>query len=598
MEDAKGTDNSLEGCSGWYIVSEAECQDSIDTLEPFEEAFECSTDSNISCLLDDFDETDEGNPLALYNKQITEECDRAIEHLKRKYLSPSPKQEKLPDLSPRLASVSISSEKNSKRRLLFEDSGISLAENEAEDNAEAQVASGNNSGVQELLQSSNQRATALYKFKDTFGVSFCELTRSFKSNKSCCPGWVVAVFYAAEELIEASKTQLQQHCEYLQVIAETFHALYLLQFKNIKSRETVQNLFCSLLNVKECQLLCEPPKIRSVPVALFFYKKSLSNVSFTMGPMPEWMARNTLINHQGAAVPESFELCQMVQWALDNNLTEEPEIAFKYAQYAEEDRNASAWLKSNNQAKYVRDCAYMVKMYMRQQMREMSMSDWIWKRCNEIPGEGDWKPIAMLLKYQGITLLSFLTALRFFLKGQPKKNCIVFEGPPDTGKSYLCYSMIKFFKGKVASYMNSRSQFWLQPFIDTKLGFIDDATSQCWSFMDVYMRNALDGNYISVDSKHKAPMQLKLPPLLVTTNVEVMKEPMYKYLHSRLTCFSFPRKLPLKEDGTPVYEITDVAWKCFFRKLYKQLDLTPEDEGDGDTDRALRDCAGGSPETL
>ena len=182
----KGTNspNSLEGVSGWYIVTEAECEEDLTDLNSLERLFdESDGGSDISNLIDN-DEVDQGNSLALLNQQLLEESSQQITELKRKYLSP-PKEADI-DLSPKLQSVSLSSEtKNSKRRL-FVDSGI---ENEAEDSYEAaQVSSGEsetqaqqvpeNGGsiCEELLRSRNATVTALAKFKETFGVSYKDLS--------------------------------------------------------------------------------------------------------------------------------------------------------------------------------------------------------------------------------------------------------------------------------------------------------------------------------------------------------------------------------------------------------------------------------------
>lgn len=599
----KGTKN-VDNFAEWYMVTEAEC---VDSLHELDELFEESTDeSNISNLIDDaeVDESNQGNSLMLYNAQVTEECNSAILELKRKYMK-SP-QQSVADLSPKLHAVHISPEKNIKRRL-FHDSGIE--EDEAANNAE-QVAPDVNSNTVagkdgaaelEVLSASNRRAVCLVKFKDAFAVSYTELTRSFKSDKSCSECWIIYVYKAIEEVLEASKILLQQHCDYLQIILRDFQGLYLIQFKTGKSRETVINLICSILNVKEIQVMCDPPRSRSVAVGLYFYKKSLCNLSYVYGTVPDWLAKLTLVDHQTAASAESFDLSQMIQWAYDHKYTEEHEIAYFYALHAEEDSNAAAFLKSNSQVKYVRDCAQMVRLYLRQEMRQMSMARWIFKCCEEYTDDGSWKPIALFLKYQEVQFISFLILLKTFLKGIPKKNCLVLFGPPDTGKSYFFFSFMKFVKGKVVSFVNRSSHFWLQPLTDAKVGFLDDATYPCWEYIDINLRNALDGNSFSVDAKHKAPAQIKLPPLCITTNCDVKAEQGLKYLHSRLECIKFPNKMPFTDDGKPLYEITDKTWACFFRHFGTQLDLTQEEDNDGDTadlDRAFRCTARCSNDSL
>ncbi|ATQ38471.1 E1 [Gammapapillomavirus 19] len=577
----KGTNDSE-----WFILKEAEC---VDDLDAFDEIFEKSTDgSNISQLIDDgdVDAEDEGNSLALYHRQVTEECDTALQALKRKYVSP---QHSIADLSPKLQEIHISPRKPSKRRL-FVDSGIE--EDEAENSIEqvptevvdAENVAGKNGAALanlDLLRSNNRKATALAKIKDLFGVPYNELVRNFKSDKSCNVSWVIVVLNAMDEVLEASKITLQQHCNFIQLIISGFSGLYLVEFKSGKSRETVIKLMCTLMNVQEWQIVCDPPKIKSVATALFFYKKSIANASYNFGVTPNWLAQQMLVDHQMAAAAENFSLSQMVQWAWDNDLTDEPEIAYQYALCAETDTNATAFLNSNNQVKYVKDCSYMVKQYRRQQMRNMSISEWIFDCCDRCKMPGDYKPIVNFLKYQQVNFIQFLIIFKTFLQGIPKKNCFVLYGPPDSGKSYFAFSFMRFVRGRVVSLLNRNSQFFLQPLLEAKVGFMDDVTFPAWQYMDLNMRNALDGNLMSVDAKHRAPIQFKLPPLMVTTNIDVKAEISLKYLHSRVQCLEFPNKMLFNDDGVPTYEITDAAWTCFFRKFARQLDLQ-EEEANGE----------------
>nr|AYA93814.1 MAG: E1 protein [Human papillomavirus] len=608
MGDAnKGTDN-LENIndndSSWYILEEAEC---VDTLDSIEELFDASTGSDISNLIDEVDETDDGKSLALYNAQVNEECEQAIAKLKRKYLKTpdqSPESASVAALSPRLEAVTLSSRKqNQSKRRLFDDSGI-LEDEAANTNEKVDEVnpSGSENGAKNnvsLLQLSNWRANAFSKISNLFGVSFHELTRAFKNNKTCSANWVIGISRAAEELIESCKILLQQHCNFFQIITLDFTSIILVEFKSSKCRETVNKLFSTLLNIDENMIISEPPKIRSVPVALFFYKASFGNASYVFGRFPDWVARQTMINHQIAGAADQFDFSKMTQWAFDNNIVEDSEIAYKYALAADTDSNAQAFLRCNNQLRYVKDCSHMVKLYKRQQMKEMTMADWIYKCCDETDGEGNWKPIAQFLRLQEVNFLSFLITLKTFFKCIAKKQCIVFYGPPNTGKSMFSFSFVKFLKGRVVSCMNRNSQFWLSPLSEAKIGIIDDVTFPAWQYMDINMRAALDGNYVSLDSKHRQPLQIKLPPLFITTNIDVPLEPSLKYLYSRMVCFKFPNEMPMDEHGEPVYMFDDKMWKCFFRKFGNQLDLkASEEEGDGGVDQAFRCTARSVDETL
>ena len=594
-EPTKGIKNisNLDLC---FIETEAECVNDSNTLD---DLFDESTNgSDISNLIDDT-AVEQGNSLSLLNIQLTDECDRAVAVLKRKYAK-SPKRSPIADLSPRLEAITISPEKErqSKRRLLFEDSGIveDEAENhivqvvpqEGEDGGHTCAAASLSASCAELLQSNCKRSFLIRKFESNMGIPYLELVRHFKSNKTCCENWIVFAYAANDELLISAKHLLQPHCECLQIILQTFCGLFLLQFKHSKSRETVQKLFTSILNVEDCQLLLDPPKSRSVPTALYFYKQSITDKSYVFNSLPKWVLQLTLINHQTAAQSENFELSKMIQWAYDNKITDEPAIAYGYASIADEDKNAAAFLRSNCQVKYVKDCCAMVRLYLRQEMKDMSISQWIWKCCKEVDGEEDWKVVNNYLKYQQVNILTFLSTLRLFLKNVPKKKCLVIYGPPDTGKSYFCYSLISFLKGKIISYMNKSSTFWLQPLIDSKFGFLDDATHSCWRYIDENMRNVLDGNVMSVDAKYKAPQQLQLPPLLVTTNIDILQDLSLKYLHSRVMCIHFPLKMPFDHNGDPFYKFTNAVWRCFFKKLWKQLDLEEEEHESERPDRTFR----------
>lgn len=605
-KDLKGTEqyDSLEGSSSWYDL-EAVCVDDIDNIE---ELFDGSTDgSNISDLINDVDDVDQGNPLALYNELIAKDCQKAVTALKRKLLK-SPQQTVAVDLSPQLAACRISPPRHFKRRL-FEDSGIELedeavhpnekvdADIENNDRSESQGTSlpSTDSIEIQILKSSNLKATQLALFKEHFGVSYNDLTRAFKSNKSCSQHWVVCIFKTSPPTVEASKTVFKQYVQYLQIIEIGAIALYLIAFNATKSRDTVINIFCKLLNCNCNLVLADPPKTRSTAAALYWYRRSLGNASYSFGPLPDWLAQLTLLEHQFEASAETFELSKMVQWAYDNNRTTESEIAYYYALLATEDKNAAAFLKSNNQHRYVKDAAAMCRLYKRQEMQNMTMAEWIFKCCDECEEESDWKIIAKYLAYQNVNMTSFLIALRTFLKCIPKRNVILFYGPPDTGKSWFANTLISFLKGKVVSIVNRTSHFWLSPLMDTKIGLIDDITYPAWQYFDINMRNGLDGNPVCIDAKHRQPQQVRLPPLLMTSNIDLHAEDSLKYLHSRIVSFKFPNKLPVDNDDNLIYNITNSTWNCFFRKLKVQLDLKEkEEDGSGSTDKAFRCCAGGT----
>nr|WMI31302.1 E1 protein [Firstpapillomavirinae sp.] len=596
--DPKGTDET-EG--GWFLVREAECEDE-DEEDDIEELFDKSSESPVSDLVDDAP-IEQGNSLALFNQLEAEESERRQQLLKRKYLSP-----KAVDLSPKLQSMTISPVRQAVKKRLFtpNDSGVALddsLQNEAtntaeeiqvqvEEGAEEPATAGTGEKAQQmvndLMRCRNRHATMLARFKEAYDCSFTDLTRTFKSDKTCVADWVLAVFGVWERVYESARITLQKHCEYMQfchvILNAGSVALMLLRFNTQKSRETVIKLMKSLLSVEDFQILCEPPKLRSVPAALFWFKSAMSNTVFVHGPTPDWIRKQTLVTYQ-MEVEQSFDLSKMVQWAYDHNIFDESMIAYEYAQIAERDENAAAWLASNSQAKFVRDCAIMVKHYKKAELRKMTMSEFIDRRLADVEDDGDWRQIVAFLRFQNVDFFRFRGALKHFLKGTPKRNCLAFCGPSNTGKSLFCMSLLRLLDGKVLSYANSKSHFWLQPLGECKIALLDDATYPTWIYIDTYLRNALDGNPICLDAKHRAPFQINCPPLLITTNVNIMTDDTFKYLQSRVQVFYFNLDMPLDPDGNPSYSFSDANWKCFFKRYWGHLELeVPEEEAnDGET---------------
>ncbi|ABB17198.1 E1 protein [Bos taurus papillomavirus 7] len=576
MAEDKGTKGGGGMVSGsWYLDVEAEC-DEPDNLCDLEACFDKSDSDDDPEFISNSDVEEGNSSELLHNNHMLAKDGEQIQLLKRKYMSPSPDKE----LSPRLALVSISASHSSKRRLFPETKDKHEASNSSGSVSSTQVGSNSQSYNSEdlsiaILKSKNQKATALAQFKEAFGVSFTDLTRSFISNKTCTQHWVVAVFGPNSDILDGTGTLLEPHCTFL--LKCTCFAdrgpiiLLLIEFKASKCRDTVQNLLNNIMRVEHHQMLLEPPKIRSQLTAFFFYKKTMAGGCDVIGKLPDWLTRLTVLSHQGAT--EAFELSRMVQWAYDNDMLEDSEIAYYYAQHADVDSNAAAWLKTNNQAKYVRDCGNMVRLYKQQEMKNLTMSEYIYKRCCKVEGSGDWKHIFKLLRYQDVNMIQFLTSFRDLLSCKPKRQCLVIYGPPDTGKSYFLYSLISFLKGKVISFTNSKSHFWLQPLLNAKVALLDDATKACWNYMDCYMRTALDGNAVSVDSKFKAPVQVRLPPLLISTNVELPLLEEYKYLHSRTMCYCFAKPCLYDDEGNPLFNLTDRHWKGFFLHLEQQLGL-------------------------
>ncbi|AXQ03951.1 E1 [Canine papillomavirus 22] len=601
MADVDGG-NESDGDGGWFLVRECDCAEDDTEEDALEQLFDGDTDTDVTDLIDDTDCAQNVNHAALLHAQLLEADRQALGDLKRKYSTPSPKSVVDQDLSPQLQAVSLSPRKRHSKRRLFDDSGIASSyETPAVFAPSGQVPESQNGGSAEgvtaAINTSHSESTFMARFKDLFGLPFKELTRPFKSDKTCCSDWVIALFDAKEELVEAAKTLLQSLGDFFimqscQGFGLTITML-LICFKCAKSRETLLKQLSQMFALPTSSIKADPPKNRSVPVALYFYKSTMSGSTYQFGDLPDWLAKQLSLSHQTGS--ENFELSKMVQWAYDNDYKDEASIAFFYAQEADNDANAAAWLKHNGQARFVKDCCQMVRLYKRQEMKQMTLSQWVSHCCNKTPEEGDWRDIAKFLKFQDVNFLHFLGVMRQFLAHTPKKSCLLIYGPPDTGKSTFLHTLVQFLQGAVISFVNCKSHFWLMPLVDAKVGFLDDATHLCFQYMDQHMRCAFDGYPVSVDCKHRVPTQIKMPPMLMTSNLNIYDDPLYFYLQNRITGIPFHRKFPFNEDGSPCFSLTVGSWRSFFKKLHQQLGLEEEDfSQDAEPTHTLR-CSARSP---
>lgn len=578
-------------CGGDFILLEAECSDLEDSDKENEPDIEDEDFIDNAAV-------EQGNSLALFQTIQKQAGEVKLNLLKRKLL-----------LSPAKNSTSSSSQRSVKRRLL----GELNCENEAGSAAPAEqvlgskgegtvflerVGSLDSAGEETGSTASSQESTnqflsvmgaknalaAQYTFfKHAYYCSYADLTRPFKNDKTTNHQWVAAVFGVREDWFASSKPVLSRDCSYVHATCKPHEkgsiALLLLDFHVAKCRDTVKKLLSDVLNVHPSRVLLQPPKLRSVSAAMYWYKLTLSPHTFTSGKLPSWIeSQITMTDSSGER--EKFDFSQMVQWAFDNELTEECAIAYNYAVLAETEANARAWLGLTNQAKICKDVSTMVRHYQRAITSSMTMSAYIHRCCERVCDPGSWLPIMNFLKFQGIEPIRFVNAMKPWLKGVPKKNCLAFIGPSNTGKSLFTNSLLHFMKGKVLSFANSSSHFWLSPLTEARIALIDDATPACLKYCDTYLRNVFDGYPVNIDRKHRNSVQCKAPPLLITSNVDINAEERYSYLQSRINCFYFKEECPLDKEGNPMFKICDGDWKCFFKRLWPRLDLSDQEEGE------------------
>lgn len=612
MEDPEGTDGEQGGCTGWFSVEAIIEKRTGDKVSEDEDEDASDTGSDLIGFIDDTHieniQADTQAARALFNLQEEEDDLNAVSALKRKFTG-------IQACGGNSNGIENQACTAAKRRAYdIEDSGYGNTEVETQEtmvqvegqNGDMQCSSQCSTGasstgnsvdmqsesnssqeqsmplqtVENIMHVNNIKATLMHKFKEAYGVTFTQLIRPFKSDRTSCTDWCVTAFGITPSVAESLKVLIKPQTLYTHLQCLTCDRgiiiLLLVRFKCAKNRLTVSKLMSNLLSIPETHMIIEPPKIRSTTCALYWFRTGMSNISEVSGQTPEWIERLTVLQH--SFDDTIFDLGEMVQWAYDNDITDDSEIAYQYAMLADVNSNAAAFLKSNSQAKIVKDCGTMCRHYKRAEKRKMTIGQWIQARCDKVNDGGDWRTIVKLLRYQNVEFTQFLATFKKFLKGIPKKSCMVICGPPNTGKTYFAMSLIHFLQGCVISYVNAKSHFWLQPLSDAKIGMIDDVTAICWTYIDDYLRNALDGNDISIDVKHKALVQLKCPPLLLTSNIDVATDSRWPFLHSRVVVFRFNNPFPFDENGNPVYNLNDENWKSFFSRTWCQLDLIEEED--------------------
>lgn len=585
-QENEGTVSQMSdvACSS-FILSEAECSDGGDDEEDTE-------DSVAEDFVDDAS-VYKSDQLGKYHAQTVEEHENDIACLKRKFIE-SPLQREVEKLSPRMAGVSLQSGRGKKARksLFHDDSGIESSMETSQRMSTpiaATVPQSSEVDLEQLFQSRNRHVHMFSRFKQLYGVGFTDITRVFKSDKTTSQYWVVAAYYLAlDSEIAAMEVLLKPQCSFYYIDNNSGIIFFFLDYLVQKSRQTVFNWFTSNFHYNENRLLANPPRTRDLPAALFYYHKFMGSGGVQHGTIPTAILSQCSVTEQQN---ETFELSQMVQWALDNGLQDEHELALEYAIMAETDSNARAFLKQNNQPMIVKNCSTMVKHYKTALIAKMTTSQYLNKCCTD-QGDADadkWREIIHFLRYQGTEFLPFMNKMHNFIHHKPKKSTLVFCGPSDTGKSFFAGSLNRFLNGNVLSFISNVSHFWLSPLRGARCCLIDDATHTFWRYADQNLRALLDGNEISIDSKHRNPIQTKAPPLLITTNEDIMRQDEYKYLQTRTMFIYFNKPFPLKSDGNPLYTINGQTWNSFFRKFWHHLNLRdPDEESDGETAGTFR----------
>ena len=135
------------------------------------------------------------------------------------------------------------------------------------------------------------------------------------------------------------------------------------------------------------------------------------------------------------------------------------------------------------------------------------------------------------------TLKNLFTKLfHAFQIGQPKKRWLCLQGRVNAGKTKLAAGIRHLLDGvsiNVNISDDSRRSFQLGQAIGKRFVIFDDVTSIGFRMLDQSMREFLDGEHeVSLERKHKNPLQVIFPQGLITTNEEGFPEAIMARVHN------------------------------------------------------------------
>lgn len=438
-----------------------------------------------------------------------------------------------------------------------------------------------------LIRSKDQKMTQLGQFKKASGFSFLQLVRTFHSDKTQYNDWIVISPDCRIDYWNQYVCRSPEVCSYLYAAAGV-HVMYLLFFKG-KSRAGVRSFFQKggMTEIERMHFI-EPPNTRVMMNAVYWMKSAIHG----KGPMPKWI-QNYFDGDDKPKQDDKFDMATMVQWALDHKYFDLNTVVFKYSEEAERnDPNAKAWLSCTSMLRYAHDAAKMARAMKKGREQCMTLHEFLIEKMAEWQSRrGDFHNVLKLLSYQGVNPILFTHALKCLINRIPKRCCLAIVGPPNTGKSMFCLALMKFLEGAVLSYFCHKSHFWLSPLAECKIALLDDCTWPAWDYIDMNLRNALDGTCLTIDQKNRDPRMVECPPLLITSNYDYRTGTEYEgggggrtpyaYLLSRITCFSFPRKLTGKTNKPKIIVLPE-DWADFFLRYRECLGLIAEDTSEED----------------
>lgn len=393
-----------------------------------------------------------------------------------------------------------------------------------------------------------------------FQGKFLELHKMMKSQKTMQKIWAVfcrnppvqqlheGSWQSTKKVLErrshiSVEAVLSNDCDRIRGCSTKSHCYYLLQYT--KGQRSMNGLMSILKHVG----------VENALIGVPYFKQPLTRTFLQAITTPLHVERDVTFlqeedNEDFVKQSFTFRMEELITFCEDDEPDTIEQLISRYSNLAKQgDPNAIAWRNSTNCLGIARNAFQLWQSTMQGAELDLTLSEFIMKRCSEFPN-GDWKNMTRLLLFHGILDADFCNKLRKWLRGDIKHNVIVFQGPGNTGKSMITDAIIKLLNGAFLSW-HGDNQYWKSPALGCRFCCLDDLTKQGWENLDATERRTLDGGTITINKKFHQPTKTKFPPMIITTNKELDEEK-YEFLRNRLTWFFFKKVLPQVAGKRPI----------------------------------------------
>lgn len=402
------------------------------------------------------------------------------------------------------------------------------------------------------------------------GARWFDLMKNMKSAKTMQKNWAIFCPRPLTGLREgpyrshvALEALLCNDADGIRARHSDYYTFYILEYRQ-KSR-SVAGLKKLLEQVKVKTALIAVPQIRK-PLVREWAKVHTSVLSEDPERDVTWLDITQNVLSTKFNPEELILFCEETEPASVEIL-----IANYRAEAGKGNENAQAWIEQVGAYNTASNAFKMWKATVKGMQMQLSLAQFVDNRLQQITA-GDPKKIRILLGLQEINELCFLNILRKWMTGKAKKNTLCIVGPGNSGKSMLGEALMLFLDGGVLSYQEHNT-FWKQTAIGKRFAFLDDVTLNQWRSLDVNERRVLDGGVVNVNKKFSEAVEVKFPPLLITTNYYLPDEGHdFDFIINRLTWIIFKKPIPTV-DGIPRIIITKEDIAAWFDENKETLDL-------------------------